>query len=130
MFQIVRSLRFNLLILLTFTASWGTAQVDFNRDIRPLLSDRCFACHGPDAKVRKANLRLDMQDELFKRRGDVHIVVPGDPQRSELYRRITTTDSAEKMPRPDFKRSLNATEIALIKQWIEEGAEYKTHWGL
>ena len=128
MFQIVKSLRFNLLILLTFTASLGAAQVDFNRDIRPLLSDRCFACHGPDAKVRKAKLRLDMREELFKRRGDIHIVVPGAPERSELYRRITATDPAERMPRPDFKRSLNAAEIALIKRWIEEGAEYKTHW--
>lgn len=126
--RIVKRLRFNLLILLTFTASLGAAQVDFNRDIRPLLSDRCFACHGPDAKVRKANLRLDLREELFKKRGDIHIIVPGAPEQSELYRRITATDPAEQMPRPDFKRSLNDAETALIKRWIEEGAEYKTHW--
>ena len=128
MSRTVKHLRFNLLILLTFTASLGSAQVDFNRDIRPLLSDRCFACHGPDAKVRKANLRLYMREELFKKRGDLHIVVPGAPEQSELYRRITATDPAEQMPRPDFKRSLSEAEIALIEQWIEEGAEYKTHW--
>jgi len=105
------------------------AKVDFNFHIRPLLSDRCFACHGPDAKARKAKLRLDTPEGAYKALADgTPIIKPRDPAHSEVIRRITSTDPDEIMPPPESKLSLNQEEIALIHRWIEQGAEYKPHW--
>jgi len=120
----------NWLMLSVLFAGWSTAKIDFDRQIRPIFSDRCYACHGPDNNVRKANLRLDKMDSLFEQRNDIYIINPNHPEQSELYQRIISTDPAHVMPRPEFKRSLDQEDIALIRQWIEEGAEYQKHWSL
>jgi hypothetical protein len=104
------------------------APVRFNRDIRPILADACCQCHGPDSAARQAELRLDRRDEVLRPRDGYAIVVPGKPDESELYRRIAATDEAERMPPAEHPRKLTADEIALIRRWIEQGAEYEKHW--
>src|SRR5688572_7278440 len=87
-------------------------QIDYNRDVRPILSDNCFACHGPDKNTRKADLRLDTKDGAFaalKEGG--HVVVPGKPGESELYRRITTDDEDDHMPPAKFNKVLSERQI-------------------
>jgi len=103
-------------------------EVDFSRDIRPILSNTCFHCHGPDANTREADLRLDQREGLFSSPSGVAIVTPGKPEASELLRRITANDPDEHMPPAESNLSLSADEIAKIRQWIEEGASYKQHW--
>jgi len=108
-----------------------TTRVDFTRQIRPLLSDRCFRCHGPDASRRKAKLRLDVREGAFKKLdGGWAVVKPGDPSKSELVRRITTDDTDDMMPPPESKLSLTADEKALLTRWVAEGADYRPHWSL
>ena len=102
--------------------------VDFARDIRPLLSDNCFACHGPDAKQRKADLRLDTREGALDYIDGTSAVVPGKPSESELVRRVTTDDEDDLMPPPDSGKELDATQKALLQRWIAEGAEYELHW--
>jgi hypothetical protein len=102
--------------------------VDFNRDIRPILSDNCYQCHGPDKNKRKAKLRLDTLEGLFSSHDGLHIVVPGKPGQSELLRRITAPDISERMPAPRSGKSLSRRQIALIQKWIEQGAQWKGHW--
>ncbi|MFM8346478.1 MAG: c-type cytochrome domain-containing protein, partial [Bacteroidota bacterium] len=105
--------------------------VEYNYHIRPILSDRCFKCHGPDARQRKSNFRLDTEEGAFaalKGSPNAHALVPGDPLASDVFRRITSTDTADVMPPPGSNLSLNAHEIALIKKWIEQGAKYQKHW--
>jgi hypothetical protein len=102
--------------------------VRFNRDIRPVLSDKCFHCHGPDAATREADLRLDDPASALAERDGYRVIVPGDLEASELYRRITSTDEYERMPPVDSGRTLTAAQRALLKQWIEQGAEYQPHW--
>ena len=105
------------------------SKVDFNFHIRPLLSDRCFACHGPDEKARKAKLRLDTREGIFKSLEDGTAVVrPRDLAKSELFRRITATDPEEVMPPPKSHLSISPEETSLIRRWIEQGAEWKGHW--
>lgn len=119
-----------LLSLSLFYAAASQAEVQFNRDIRPILSDRCFACHGPDAGNRKAGLRLDIEAaaKAELRQGRVPIV-PGQPDQSELFRRITTEKKALRMP-PAYAGhdALSPQQIALIRQWIEQGASWQAHW--
>jgi hypothetical protein len=102
--------------------------VDFNRDIRPILSDNCYRCHGPDKNQRKAHLRLDTREGLFSSHDDIHIVASGKPRQSEFFRRITATDKSERMPDPKSGKSLTPRQIALIQKWIEQGAAWKGHW--
>ena len=107
----------------------GTNGVNFNFQIRPLLSDRCYRCHGPDANSRKAKLRLDTREGALKELDDGWAVVkPGSPDKSELIRRIFTDNEDDLMPPPDSHLKLSADEKALLKRWIVEGAEYKSHW--
>jgi hypothetical protein len=107
----------------------AAACVDFAREVRPLLSDRCFRCHGPDARSRRAGLRLDAREGALKElRGGRRAVVPGRPEESELLRRITAADPDERMPPAASNLSLDAAEIALLRRWIEEGADYRQHW--
>jgi hypothetical protein len=118
-----------LSFLLVLCGSWCSAAaadpVRFNEHIRPLLSDRCNACHGPDDKRREADLRLDTREGAV----ESGALVPGQPEESELWRRITSTDPDERMPPPHAKKpQFTANELALIKRWIEEGAEYEGHW--
>jgi mono/diheme cytochrome c family protein len=107
------------------TASGPRRVVEFNRDIRPTLSDNCFSCHGPDKNMRKASLRLDRPEGLFD---DRHILVAGKPQESELFQRITAAESAEKMPPARTNKTLTHEQIELIRLWIEQGAKYQGHW--
>jgi hypothetical protein len=103
-------------------------QVDFNRDIRPILSEACFQCHGPDKGQRKADLRLDQKDGLFATKDNGPVVVPSKPAESQLFVRITSTDNEQRMPPADSGRKLSARQIELIRRWIEQGAEWKGHW--
>ena len=110
------------------TSALGQA-VDFESQIKPLLSDRCFACHGPDENARKADLQLHTREGAFaKLDDDLVVITPGKPQASELYRRITATDPDDLMPPPESKRKLSAGEKELIRRWIEQGAEWREHW--
>ncbi len=104
-------------------------KVDFTRDIRPLLSDNCFACHGPDAKQLKGKLRLDLSESAKKpaKSGKIAIV-PGKPAESELVQRLKTKDEADVMPPPESHKKLTPEQIALFTRWIEQGAEYQGHW--
>ena len=117
-----------LLVSLLFatTALYATpAKVKFNRDVRPILSDKCFFCHGPDPKTRDADLRLDMREAAVAAKA----FIPGNAEASELFHRITTTDANDHMPPAKSKLSdLTTAEIAILKQWIDEGAEYEEHW--
>ncbi|HEX5220054.1 MAG TPA: DUF1549 domain-containing protein, partial [Verrucomicrobiae bacterium] len=106
-----------------------SAKVDFNFQIRPLLSDRCFRCHGPDSGARKAKLRLDQRDGALKELDDSWAIVkPGNLEKSELIRRILTDDQDDLMPPPDSHLTLTVAEKDLLKRWVLEGAEYKSHW--
>ena len=117
--------------LLVFVAQIGVASpVDFDRDIHPLLADHCYQCHGPDAKQRQAGLRLDLQEGLFRVEKDVSIVVPGKPDQSELIRRITHPDSAQRMPPAETRSTLSREQIDLVRRWIQGGASWKGHWSL
>jgi len=102
--------------------------VAFDSHIRPLLSDKCFHCHGPDKNKREADLRLDSQLDEQNDRGDYQLVVPGKPQKSELYRRITTSDTDERMPPEDSDKKLSPSEIEMVRRWIEQGGQFKKHW--
>jgi hypothetical protein len=104
--------------------------VSFDREIRPILSDTCFACHGPDDAKRKAGLRLDVRESAFAPREDGPAVVPRDPAASGIYRRISSSDPDEQMPPADFERRLTPGQIALIRRWIEQGAPWDEHWSL
>ncbi len=104
-------------------------KVSFNRDIRPLLSDTCFQCHGPDEAKRESGLRLDLREAALKpaESGEIAIV-PGKPEQSELIKRLTSTDRDEVMPPAKLHKTISPQQIALFKQWIAEGAEYQGHW--
>jgi len=111
--------------LAVFSNEAAAAPVDFNRDIRPILASQCYACHGPDEKARKADLRLDLRDAAVKSGA----LAPGKPAESRLLDRITSQDPDEAMPPVKSKKPpLTAGQIALVKQWIAEGANYSEHW--
>ena len=106
------------------------AKVNFNRDVRPILSDTCFKCHGRDADARQAELRLDQRDEAIKPHGDDQRIpiVPGKRAESEVWRRITSKDPDERMPPADSHLMLSEAQKRTIGAWIEQGAEYQPHW--
>ncbi|MBM81121.1 MAG: hypothetical protein CMJ78_11085 [Planctomycetaceae bacterium] len=116
-----------LLLLPAIFAAVSTARADdaiqFNRDIRPLLSDRCFRCHGPDSAARKADLRLDLEDAAKE-----SAIVAGKIDESELILRIASNDPEERMPPASSKLSLSEDEIELIKRWVQQGAKWQQHW--
>ncbi|SHN28820.1 Planctomycete cytochrome C, partial [Cyclobacterium lianum] len=106
-------------------------QISYNFHVRPILSDNCFACHGPDENKREAGLRLDMAESAFaalKENPGAHAIVPGKPAESEVVKRLETTDEPEMMPPPESNLKLTAEEVAIIKKWIKQGAEYQPHW--
>ncbi len=120
-----------LAALIVAPSSRAADDIEFSRDIRPLLSDKCFHCHGPDATTREGNLRLDVEEGVFQRRGRRRVpVVAGQPSRSAVFRRITADDPDDRMPPPDSGKSLSESEIELIRRWIEQGAEWQGHWSL
>lgn len=103
--------------------------VSFNRDIRPILSDACFTCHGPDLNKLTAGLRLDVRDSAIgAAESGTHAIVPGDPTASELLRRVASADDSERMPPPETGKRITATQIELLRSWIAQGAEYQEHW--
>ncbi len=109
-------------------AAAGPEQVDFNRDIRPILSETCYQCHGPDHNKLKANLRLDTRAGLFRSAEDTTVVVPGKPDESELLLRITAEDDESVMPPPKAAKRLTSGQIDRIRSWIQQGAVWKGHW--
>jgi hypothetical protein len=113
----------------------GTASaqqhLDFNQDVQPILASNCFSCHGPDPEMRKANLRLDLEESAFKKRpGKPDAIVPGHPEKSELIRRIESKDPHYLMPQTSLgeAKPMKPQEIAILKQWVAEGAHYRPHW--
>ena len=104
----------------------GAAPVDFRRDVLPILSDKCFRCHGPDGAGRKADLRLDRQADLLRRADP--LVVPGHADDSELVRRLLSDDDEERMPPPGANLALRPAEVDLLRRWVDEGATWQEHW--
>ena len=120
---------FVTLMLITLFSEYTEAKkLQFDRDIRPILSDKCYACHGPDPAVRKANLRLDIKDGAFSEPSGYPIIVPGKPEESELVLRITHDDIDRRMPPQTSNRQPTQEQIDTLIQWIAEGAEWEEHW--
>jgi hypothetical protein len=116
-------------VLVMLRSAWAVDEIRFNRDIRPLLSDRCFKCHGPDAGSRKGQLRLDRPEGALHARGErPAVIVPSDAQGSLILERISSTNPEQVMPPPDSGKELDAAEIETIRKWIEAGAEWQGHW--
>lgn len=109
-------------------AATPSGELRFNRDIRPILAENCLSCHGPDAAKRKGKLRLDDREGLFGQPGRKPPVVPGHPEQSELFSRITTTNRDDVMPPPDSRRTVKPEQLAKLKRWIEQGAPFEGHW--
>ena len=116
-----------LFLVVTTLGIAAEKPVDFNRDIRPILSDTCFTCHGPDDQHRMANLRLDTEEGLFADRGPYQIIAPSDPAKSRLFARISA-DKNTRMPPASTGAVLNAAQIELVRKWIEQGAKWERHW--
>ena len=136
----VKSLRWSIVLLslsiaVTALRTAAAAQsspaakpVDFNREIRPILSDTCFTCHGPDAKNQQAGLRLDTKEGAFADRGGYQVIVPGKAADSRLFQRISAKEEPTRMPPPGAERKLTENQIELIRLWIDQGAKWDTHW--
>lgn len=118
-----------LFSLIATSAIGAESKIDFNRDIRPILSENCYACHGPDEKTREADLRLDQPDIPFKKLESGNTaIVPGDLAKSELIRRITTKDEDDQMPPVKFGKELSKSQIDILSRWVKQGAQWKGHW--
>lgn len=114
-----------LAVLLGSSGMALSAPVSFSRDVMPILSDNCLHCHGPDARNRKAGLRLDARESAISERKGVTAIVPGKPEAGELIARILSTDPDETMPPPkSHKAPLSAEQVSILSQWIEEGARW------
>ncbi len=123
--------RFSLFVASAFAGVASSAfagSIDFNRDVRPILSEKCFACHGPDEKARKAKLRLDRREDALKDRDGFRPIVPGDTENSDLIVRINSSDPDEVMPPPKEHHEISPAEIATLTRWVKEGAPYAPHW--
>ena len=116
------------LLMPGFSARAADAPIDFNRDIRPILSENCFHCHGPDANTRDADLRLDVEDDAKRDLGGYFAIKAGDAENSEVWLRVDHEDPSELMPPPKSKRVLTTEQKDLLKRWIESGAAYEEHW--
>jgi hypothetical protein len=104
-------------------------RVDFQRQVRPILADNCFPCHGPDSRTRQARLRPDIQDGAFAERASGTPIVPGDPKGSLLYQRIAHESDKMRMPPPRLsQKTLSAEQIEVLRRWTEEGASWEQHW--
>jgi len=115
-----------VLLLATAVCSAVQAQdsIQYNRDIRPILNDACFACHGPDSASRKGELRLDLRDAAVEKGA----IAPGHADESEMIRRLLSDDPEEVMPPPELKKTLTPEQKKLLTDWIQNGAEYQQHW--
>ncbi len=112
----------------TTTTHVGAQDVDFDRDIRPILADRCFKCHGPDESQRQADLRLDIESAAVAPRDEGPAIVPGQVAASNAWRRLTSTDPARRMPPPDSGPELTRDQLDLLRRWIDQGAAWQQHW--
>jgi mono/diheme cytochrome c family protein len=140
--NMLRHFNLILLVALVFLASCSEKeseadvlttgnQISYNFHVRPILSDNCFACHGPDENKRESGLRLDNEEGAYaalKENPGAHAIVPGKPENSEVINRITSTEKAEMMPPPESNLKLTVNEIETLKKWIKQGAEYQPHW--
>ena len=113
---------------LAFAASAQAGRVSYNRDVRPILSENCFHCHGQDPKHREADLRLDERDSAVAINDGSAAIFPGDPARSAIIQRMLSKDPDEVMPPPKSHRSVTPAQVEVIRRWIAEGAEYERHW--
>lgn len=118
----------SLSLALFFEADSAGGEVQFNRDIRPILSENCFQCHGFDSNTREADLRLDQRGAALRVVDGMAAIVPGNPEKSLLIERINSTDRDDLMPPPESEKHLTQREKDLLEQWIKEGAEYQKHW--
>ena len=126
----------SFLVLTTFggqsVADSKALPVEFNRDIRPILADNCYACHGPDEQQRKGaegeGMRLDVEEGAFADLGGRFAIVRGDPENSELVRRIHSTDPDEMMPPADHRKRLSDRDKQLLTEWVRQGAPWSGHW--
>ncbi len=119
---------FTAITLAGIASAADDGKLRFNQDVRPILSDKCFACHGFDAKKRKGDLRLDTPEGAFAVNDGVQAIQPGDLAKSEFWKRINSTDEDDLMPPPESHKKLTPEEKAIFKRWIEEGAKYQKHW--
>ena len=126
--SLTRTAGWVIVVALSSLSASAAEPVDFNRDVRPLLSDRCFVCHGPDEEHREADLRLDQAKEMLNDRDGSPAVVPGNPDDSVLMQRIVSTDSDLRMPPVDSGKSLTPDEIDILRRWIADGATTSDHW--
>ena len=122
-------IRHAILLCATWSLTAAEPPVDFARDVRPILSDRCFSCHGPDESKRQVGLRLDTEDGAKKPHGAHIPVVPGDPAGSEMIKRVTQQNPAMRMP-PTWsdRKPLSEKEVATVRAWIQQGAKWQSHW--
>jgi hypothetical protein len=118
-----------VLVWVAAACSFAADRVDFARDVRPILSDRCFTCHGPDEATRKVGLRLDTEEGARKPRGTHTPIVPGNPAASEVMKRVAPERPAMRMPPPySDRKPLTERDVAIIRAWIEQGAKWQLHW--
>ena len=132
-FRIPRSVLGAALLLAMAACCCADEHVDklqFNRDVLPILGDRCYACHGPDEHSRESGLRLDQRDSALGTNEDGGVIVPGQPDLSEFIRRIDSDDPDEIMPPPSQNKSLSVAEKRILKRWVAQGARYEKHWSL
>lgn len=115
-------------ILLAVAASAAAEPVRYGRDVLPILSAKCFACHGPDEEGRQADLRLDLEAEAKAERDSGPVIKPGSPDESELIARVTSSDVDVVMPPGDSHKPLTAAQIEILRRWIAEGAPWGSHW--
>ena len=108
--------------LLSAPLAPAAPKIDFDREIRPIFSDKCFACHGPDEKQRQVGLRFDTKE------GGYRVIAPGDSGKSRLFQRISAPNKANRMPPPTSGLSLTDSQVDLIRRWIDQGADWETHW--
>jgi hypothetical protein len=116
------------LILVVLPVAIASAEVDFNRDVRPILSENCFQCHGPDEKRRMAGVRLDTKEGAYAETKRGHLIVAGDPSKSLLLQRMTHGEPARRMPPPAANKTVTPKQIDTLRRWISEGATWQTHW--
>ncbi len=125
----IKEVAFWGVFLAAIPSAGAASKIDFNRDVRPVLAENCFSCHGPDAKKVKGDLRLDQRDSTIRPAKSGKIaVVPGKPGKSELVRRIRTTDADDLMPPEESHKTLTSAQKEMLQRWISQGAEYQGHW--
>src|SRR5438874_8244714 len=121
----LRRAAFGLILSLSvISPAWAQSKIEYNRDVRPILAENCFACHGPDSASRKAGLRLDQRDAAL----EAEAIAPGHPDKSALIERIFAEEPSQRMPPAKTNKKLTPAQKDMLKRWIASGAEYQVHW--